>query len=139
MREVKAMKKPGCPVCGPRGVAYDQGQRTLSNHCVLLAPHHTSYVSGCQDYMGPSALNVHGHLQSVTAQPNMPPESMAARITKMPLRKQTVVTRMRCRMTIHPLPRAHHQMVMMIRVKTELTKRSISSGKGDTSLTKQRR
>lgn len=32
MREVKAMKKPGCPVCGPRGVAYDQGEQYIGIH-----------------------------------------------------------------------------------------------------------
>ncbi|BDA46251.1 hypothetical protein COCOBI_08-3430 [Coccomyxa sp. Obi] len=32
MREVKAMKKPGCPVCGPRGVAYDQECHCTAKH-----------------------------------------------------------------------------------------------------------
>jgi hypothetical protein len=34
LREVKAVKKPGCPVCGPRGVAYDQGTIALSQTSV---------------------------------------------------------------------------------------------------------
>ena len=133
LREVKAMKKPGCPVCGPRGVAYDQGQRS---YCALQAPCH--HVSGCQDCIGLSVLNVHGWLQSATAQPNMLPEIMAIWITKTPQRLQTVVTRV-ITWPKHPLPGAHHQMVMRIRVKTEQKKLASLGNEGDKSVTMQRR
>ena len=45
LREVRATKKPGCPVCGPRGDAYNQGEVLSNQHAASrLLPHSQSHL-----------------------------------------------------------------------------------------------
>ena len=48
LREVRAVTKPGCPVCGPRGDAYNQGTPPATPDCALhLCRPPSTHISRC--------------------------------------------------------------------------------------------